>query len=95
VLAAVGLGWHTVLRLGSTPSRNVGQNLKVPADRVRRTDPDAANLWGHSMRNWHAGCRRLTEWLDREGRLAPPWTVAAASMLWALISSTCSRALSG
>jgi len=57
------------------------------ADRVRRSDPDAAAFWDRSMGNWHAGCRRLVAWLDREGRLAPSWTAdTAADMLWALMS---------
>lgn len=57
------------------------------ADRVRRSDPDAAAFWNHSMSNWHAGCRRLVAWLDQEGRLAPPWTPdTAADILWALMS---------
>jgi AcrR family transcriptional regulator len=57
------------------------------ADRVRRSDPDAAAFWKRSMDNWHAGCRRLVGWLDTEGRLATPWTVeTAAEMLWALMS---------
>jgi hypothetical protein len=39
------------------------------------------------MDNWHAGCRRLIGWLEREGRLATPWTVeTAAEMLWTLMS---------
>jgi AcrR family transcriptional regulator len=57
------------------------------ADRVRRSDPDAAAFWNHSMGNWQAGCRRLVAWLDQEGRLVAPWTVdTAADMLWALMS---------
>jgi len=57
------------------------------ADRVRRSDPDAAAFWDRSMGNWQAGCRQLVAWLEREGRLAPPWTVdTAADMLWALMS---------
>lgn len=57
------------------------------ADRVHRGDPDAAAYWERAMGNWHAGCRRLVAWLDREGHLAPPWTPeTAADMLWALMS---------
>jgi AcrR family transcriptional regulator len=56
-------------------------------DRVRGRDPDAAAYWARAMGNWHAGCRRLVAWLEREGRLASPWTPAtAADMLWALMS---------
>jgi len=55
--------------------------------RVRRTDPDAAAQWVLVMADQQACCRRLATWLVREQRLAPPWTIQAASdMLWALMS---------
>jgi AcrR family transcriptional regulator len=55
--------------------------------RARETDPDAAAHWNLVMRDWRAHCRRLTTRLDREGRLAAPWTVETATdMLWALMS---------
>src|SRR6266705_2412110 len=55
--------------------------------RVRRTDPDAAAQWVLVMADQQACCRRLATWLAREQRLAPPWTIQAASdMLWALMS---------
>jgi AcrR family transcriptional regulator len=55
--------------------------------RVRRTDPDAAEHWRLVAADQQACCRRLAAWLAREGRLARPWTVpAAADMLWALMS---------
>ncbi|MFC7545070.1 TetR/AcrR family transcriptional regulator [Plantactinospora sp. GCM10030261] len=53
----------------------------------RRTDADAAEVWQRIMSGWSAGSRRLADWLDREGRLAPPWTPQlAADMIWALMS---------
>jgi AcrR family transcriptional regulator len=53
----------------------------------RRTDSDAAALWDTTMRNWHKSCRRLADWLRRDGRLAPGWTVeSAADLLWSLMS---------
>lgn len=56
-------------------------------EHARHTDADAAELWKTTMRNWHMGCRRLVEWLDREGRLSPLWTLdSATEMLWALMS---------
>ncbi|HSJ46557.1 MAG TPA: helix-turn-helix domain-containing protein, partial [Euzebyales bacterium] len=61
--------------------------LARAADHARRSDPDAAAHWELVRRDWHDHCRRLAEWLDREGRLAPPWTVARATdMLWVLMS---------
>jgi AcrR family transcriptional regulator len=56
-------------------------------DQVRRVDADANALRTEIMRRWRLGCRRLITWLDEEGHLAAPWTVASASdMLWALMS---------
>ncbi|MCM0674518.1 TetR/AcrR family transcriptional regulator [Micromonospora phytophila] len=56
-------------------------------ERARNTDEDAAELWHLTMRNWLTSCRRLANWLDKENRLADPWTPsAAADMLWALMS---------
>lgn len=55
--------------------------------RVRGADPDADHYWKLVMRQWRDSCRRLAEWLERDARLAPPWTVATATdMLWALMS---------
>jgi hypothetical protein len=40
------------------------------------------------MRAQLARCRRLAKWLEREGRLAHPWTVETATdTLFALIST--------
>jgi len=56
-------------------------------DSARHDDPDAAELWHTTMRNWHKGASRLVDWLATEGRLAPPWTTdTAADMVWALMS---------
>jgi len=55
--------------------------------RVRRSDEDAARLWSMAMADWRSLCGKLASRLDREGRLAPGWTVqTAADMLWALMS---------
>lgn len=57
-------------------------------DRVRRDDADAARHRRRVVRAQLANCRRLAVRLDKEGRLAPPWTVdTATDMLWALIST--------
>ena len=57
-------------------------------ERVQRDDPDAAAHRERVVQAQLANCRRLAEWLEREGRLAPPWTVETATdMLWALIST--------
>jgi AcrR family transcriptional regulator len=55
---------------------------------VRGTDPDAAAHRRRVDRAQLANCRRLAEWLEREGCLARPWTVATATdVLFALIST--------
>jgi AcrR family transcriptional regulator len=55
--------------------------------RVRRSDPGADRHWRLVAADQQARCRRLARWLAREGRLARPWTVPAATdMLWALMS---------
>ena len=54
---------------------------------AHHADPDAAELWRTTMRNWHRGSRRLAQWLADEGRLAPRWDVdSAADMIWGLMS---------
>jgi len=58
------------------------------AERLHRSDPDAAAHRERYLREQLAACRRLADWLDREGRLAPGWTAeTAADMLFALIST--------
>lgn len=55
--------------------------------RASGTDPDAARHWELVTRDWQEHCRRLATRLDREGRLAAPWTVdTATDMLWVLMS---------
>ena len=62
--------------------------LSRAVDRVRRIDPDAARHHEQVVHAQRANCRRLATWLDREGQLAPMWTVdTTTDMLWALISS--------
>jgi AcrR family transcriptional regulator len=61
--------------------------IMLAAERARHVDPDAASLWQAGQHRWLTGARRLTDWLAREGRLAPPWTPAtAADMIWSLMS---------
>lgn len=56
-------------------------------DGARRTDPDAAALWSDRMDAWHGMCRRLAEWLHRDGVLAERYSVEeAADVLWASMS---------
>ncbi|NYI07771.1 TetR/AcrR family transcriptional regulator [Allostreptomyces psammosilenae] len=62
--------------------------------RVRRHDDDAALHYERAVASQLEHCRRIAEWLEREERLAPPWTVdGATEMLWALISSDLVEAL--
>lgn len=57
------------------------------ADRVRRADPAAAEVWDDVMQRWRRGSRRLVTWLSDEDRLAEPWTInTATDMMWALMS---------
>lgn len=54
---------------------------------ARRSDPDAARVWHDQSEDRLRGCRRLAEWLKRDGVLAEDWTVArAADLIWALAS---------
>jgi hypothetical protein len=58
------------------------------AQAVPSGDPDAVRHRARVVRAQLASCRRLAEWLEREGRLAPSWTVTTATdMMWALIST--------
>lgn len=62
--------------------------IDLAAERVRRTDPDAAAHRQVVIDDQRAACRRLADWLDTESRLAPSWTAqTAADMIWALMSS--------
>jgi AcrR family transcriptional regulator len=56
-------------------------------DRARDSDPDAGALWDRIMSDWLAACRGIARRLQREGRLAAPWTTTTATdLLWALMS---------
>ncbi|GAA3766348.1 TetR/AcrR family transcriptional regulator [Salinactinospora qingdaonensis] len=56
--------------------------------RVESNDPDVAAHRQRATAAKHANCRRLAEWLDAEGHLAGPWTVATATdMICALSTS--------
>lgn len=64
----------------------------LPVDRavarVQSHDADAAAHRAKVTSAKHANCRRLAEWLDREKRLAPAWTVeTCADMMTALTTS--------
>ncbi|MDT0269769.1 helix-turn-helix domain-containing protein [Streptomyces sp. DSM 44915] len=55
---------------------------------VGERDPDARAHCARADAAQLANCRRLAEWLAREGRLAAPWTEeTAARLLWSLVSS--------
>lgn len=56
-------------------------------DGARRSDPDAAMVWQDQSEDRRQGCRRLAKWLQRDGALAPGWTVSdAADLIWAVAS---------
>lgn len=56
-------------------------------DTARRSDPDAAAVWRDQSEDRLQGCRRLAEWLKRDGVLASGWTVSgAADLIWAIAS---------
>lgn len=64
----------------------------LPVDRavarVHRHDRAAAAHRKRVVSAKHSNCRRLADWLAREGRLAPGWTVTtAADMINALTTS--------
>lgn len=54
-------------------------------DGARRSDPDAAAVWQDQSADRLQGCRRLADWLKRDGVLATDWTVGgAADLIWAI-----------
>jgi hypothetical protein len=64
----------------------------LPVDRavfrVHHADPDASQHRRKTLAAKTANCRRIAQWLEREGRLADPWTVdTATDMLLALATS--------
>jgi AcrR family transcriptional regulator len=62
--------------------------LTRAAERLHGNDPGAARHRNRYMREQLAASRRLAAWLERERKLAAPWTIeTAADMLFALIST--------
>ena len=56
-------------------------------DGARRSDPDAAAVWRDQSEDRLQGCRRLADWLKRDGVLTTGWTVSsAADLIWAIAS---------
>jgi AcrR family transcriptional regulator len=56
-------------------------------DGARRSESDAAMVWHDQSEDRLRGCRRLAEWLKRDGALAPGWTISnAADLIWAVAS---------
>lgn len=56
-------------------------------EQVHRRDPDADAHRRRYLADQHAACRRLAEWLAREGRLEQAWTVGtAADLLFGLVA---------
>jgi AcrR family transcriptional regulator len=54
---------------------------------VRETDEAAAAAWNDRMGQVRQGCRIVIEWLDRDGLLAPEWSVELATdVLWTMLS---------
>lgn len=69
-------------------------DVDLAAECERQSDPDAAAHRATVIADQRAVCRRLVDWLDVDGVLAPSWTPATATdMLWALMSSALIRAL--
>lgn len=61
---------------------------------TRDADPAAAAAWSDRMDGLWNICHGLTNWLDRDGQLAPVWTTeTAADMLWTIISIQSSESL--
>ena len=56
-------------------------------DAARRGDPDVEETWKEPEAGRYADCRRMAEWLKRDGELAPGMKVAeAADIIWSLAS---------
>lgn len=61
---------------------------------TREEDPAAAAAWADRMDGLWKICHYLTEWIERDGLLAPLWTTeTAADMLWTIISIQSSESL--
>jgi len=56
-------------------------------EQVQRSDPDAAAHRQRYLDEQLTACRKRAAWLERDGRLAPRWTVTTAGdMLFALLA---------
>lgn len=54
---------------------------------VRETDEAASVAWNDRMNSVRGGCRHTIEALQRDGRLAPEWTLdEATDLLWTMLS---------
>jgi AcrR family transcriptional regulator len=54
---------------------------------ARRSDEVAAQAWEDRMTSLRAGCRRIVEWLHRDGHLSSQLTIDdATDLLWAFAS---------
>jgi AcrR family transcriptional regulator len=54
---------------------------------VKETDEAAAAAWNDRMGQVRQGCGIVVEWLDRDGLLAPEWSVELATdVLWTMLS---------
>jgi AcrR family transcriptional regulator len=54
---------------------------------ARETDKAAAAAWEDRMRAVYTSCRSIIETLERDGMLAPEWTIEeAADLLWTVLS---------
>jgi AcrR family transcriptional regulator len=54
---------------------------------VQETDAAAAAAWKDRMDDLYSGCRGVVEQLQREGRLAPEWSIEEASdLFWTSLS---------
>lgn len=61
--------------------------IMLAIERAHGGDKDAADLRATVQGNWLKGSRKLIQWLADDGRLAPYWSVDAASdFMWALMS---------
>lgn len=54
---------------------------------ARELDEAAAKAWNDRMTALREGCRRIVEWLQRDGRLSSKLTVdTATDLMWAIVS---------
>lgn len=63
---------------------------------ARNLDEAAARAWEDRMTFLREGCRRIVQWLEREGRLSRHLTVETATdLMWAMVSVQVWDALAG